>query len=155
MTAPPVLPGGPPDRPNPLPAMDAGTGPGPASCRVPWASVLALGGLAGLIGLTLLWNHKPAGQFFFPRCTFYAWTGLQCPGCGGLRATHELLHGNVAEAWRLNALFVTSLPVAAWTAVALLIERWTRLSPPHPLRFRHLWVAVLILVLGFGLFRNL
>jgi len=110
---------------------------------------------SGLVGLTVLWNHKPQGQFFFPRCTFHEWTGLQCPGCGGLRATHELLHGHLAEAWRLNALFVASLPLIAWTALALLIERWTGLRPPHPLRFRYLWVVALTLIFGFGLLRNL
>jgi hypothetical protein len=116
---------------------------------------LAVVGASLMVGLGLLWRYKPEGQFFFPRCTFHEWTGLQCPGCGGLRATHELLHGHLAEAWRLNALFVTSLPLVAWTAVALLIERWTRLRPPHPLRFRNLWVWMVILILGFGLLRNL
>jgi hypothetical protein len=55
---------------------------------------------ATLLALALLWRFEPQGQIFFPRCTFHQVTGLLCPGCGGLRATHALLHGELLAAWR-------------------------------------------------------
>lgn len=80
----------------------------------PWIWILLV--LAGGFASALLFFHRPQGQFFYPRCSFYATTGWLCPGCGGLRATHELLHGNWAAAIRCNALFVVGAPVAgmAW-----------------------------------------
>ncbi len=122
----------------------------------PWIEALvALLSFSGLVGLALLWNHKPQGQFFFPRCTFHSWTGLQCPGCGGLRATHELLHGNVANAWQFNPLLVAALPLVAWSGLALIVERWRGLRVPHPLGMRHSWMVVMALIVGFGILRNL
>lgn len=73
----------------------------------------------------------------------------------GLRATHALLHGELLAAWRLNPLLVASLPVAAWTALALAIERRTGLRLPTPLAIRRLWVVLLVLIVGFSIGRNL
>lgn len=111
--------------------------------------------MAGMVALVMLWHFEPQGQFFFPRCTFQQFTGLQCPGCGGLRATHALLHGDLASAWRLNPLWVASLPLAGWSAGAMVVEHRTGRRIPHPLRPRWAWVAVVAAVLVFGLLRNL
>ncbi len=64
------------------------------------------------IGLVYLYFFNPAnadGTFF--SCPLYATTGLQCPGCGSQRATHELLHLHFKEAFTLNPLFVLGLPL--------------------------------------------
>jgi hypothetical protein len=104
--------------------------------------------------LALLWRFEPQGQIFFPRCTFHQVTGLLCPGCGGLRATHALLHGDLRSAWRLNPLFVALLPVGAYCFGAWAIQRMTGRRLPQPLEFRYLWVVMLVLILGFGIVRN-
>lgn len=39
-----------------------------------------------------------------PPCTFKNLTGCPCCGCGATRATHALLHGNIAEALHLNPM---------------------------------------------------
>lgn len=44
------------------------------------------------------------------QCTVLYLTGLQCPGCGGQRALHYLLHGEIMMALRYNVLFVIGLP---------------------------------------------
>lgn len=62
--------------------------------------------------LIVLYWYNPSRHDFYPRCGFHALTGLDCPGCGGLRATHALLRGDFAAAWRLNALFVAVAPLA-------------------------------------------
>ena len=46
-----------------------------------------------------------------PRCMFHELTGWDCQGCGSQRMLHALLHGNIAEAWHHNALFVTLIPI--------------------------------------------
>lgn len=85
--------------------------------RTTWAwPFLAIAIAAAALGLSLLFAHRPEGQFFFPRCTFYQWSGLHCPGCGGLRATHELLHGRLLDAARSNLIVVLIPPtlILAW-----------------------------------------
>jgi hypothetical protein len=59
----------------------------------------------------------------FPACTFHQLTGLWCPGCGMTRATHHLLHGDVAAAMGSNLFtpLVLLAMVATWWA-------WTRRS---------------------------
>src|SRR5438045_3746474 len=66
-----------------------------------------------LAAATVLFFFEPGAYTFYPRCLFYQTTGLLCPGCGSLRATHQLLHGHIAAALRLNALLVTAIPVGA------------------------------------------
>lgn len=52
---------------------------------------------------------------FFPGCPFHFITGWDCPACGGLRMTHDLMHGNIAAAAADNAFLLGGLPmVAVW-----------------------------------------
>src|SRR5882672_8584856 len=80
---------------------------------VNWKRKVEWGGVCfALISGAMLFFFPPQQyHFFYPQCFLYRWTGLQCPGCGGLRATHQLLHGNIVEAFRLNAFFVSALPL--------------------------------------------
>lgn len=67
--------------------------------------------------------HRP--DFLFPACPFKALTGLDCPGCGGLRMTHDLLHGDLAAAVVDNVFLLVGLPLLmAWSLV-----RWRRGQP--------------------------
>jgi hypothetical protein len=64
--------------------------------------------------------HRP--DFGFPTCPFKALTGWNCPGCGGLRMTHDLLHGDLAAAAVDNVFVLVGLPMLAiW-----LLVRWRR-----------------------------
>lgn len=62
--------------------------------------------------------HRP--DFVFPPCPFKALTGWNCPGCGGLRMTHDLLHGDLAAAVVDNVFLLVGLPLLA---VWLLVRR--------------------------------
>jgi hypothetical protein len=39
--------------------------------------------------------------------------GAPCPGCGSLRAAHQLLHGHFQEAWALNPTLMIVGPLGA------------------------------------------
>jgi hypothetical protein len=68
-----------------------------------------------VLGCAVLYSFPPQEYHFYPVCPFYALTHLLCPGCGGTRALYQLLHGNLAEALRLNALVTVAVPmVLAW-----------------------------------------
>lgn len=47
-------------------------------------------------------------------CSFREITGFECPGCGGQRALHLLLHGDISGAFRHNAFFIIVLPFLAY-----------------------------------------
>jgi hypothetical protein len=72
--------------------------------------------LAG-IGGTMLFCFDPNKYNFFPVCLFHRTTGLLCPGCGSLRALHQLLHGHILVAFEFNPLLLLCLPVVAWYGV--------------------------------------
>jgi hypothetical protein len=105
--------------------------------RAGW--IVAAAAVAVVVGL-----FDPARWEFYPRCPLYAWTGWLCPGCGSLRALHELLHGRVASAWGQNPLVVLAVPAAAlWV--------W------GPLRRCRRWAGwmLTVVLIGFALWRNL
>jgi len=112
-------------------------------------------GLAIPIAAALvLYCFNPAESRFYPGCSFHATTGLHCPGCGCLRAMHQLLHGHVSAAFHFNPLFVTSLPIFLlhFTRAGLRHHH----GDPRALEVKTvwLWVGGAILLL-FGILRNL
>jgi hypothetical protein len=92
----------------------------------------------------------------YPVCPLLRWTGLYCPGCGGLRAAHALTHGDLTAALGANALAVLLLLACAvgwagWLATAV------RGRPPRlPLPARSWpWWALGALLAAFTVVRNL
>jgi len=83
---------------------------------------------AGIMGgvLVLLYLFHPAQTAIFPPCLIHSATGYYCPGCGSLRAIHNLLHGNVGAAISLNPLMVVSIPVVGvlFLKPSLFFNRW-------------------------------
>jgi hypothetical protein len=105
--------------------------------------------------LTLLWRFDPS-QIELPLCQFHAMTGLDCPGCGATRATHELLHGRLAAAWHYNALWVLSLPVVGYLVVSQLrVFAGGRPLPGDLARRRWFWLAAAAAAIAFFVLRNL
>ncbi len=79
--------------------------------------------------------------FVRPPCPVHVLTGWNCPGCGTTRALHQLAHGHLWAAFRLNPLTFVMLP-----ALGLL---W-RTAGARP---AWLWSLVVVLVV-FGVMRN-
>jgi hypothetical protein len=115
-----------------------------------WIAVLEFSAAAGV---ALFW-FDPAHYSFYPFCIFHRTTGLLCPGCGALRATHQLLHGQVAAALHFNALFVLMLPVAGWFAARFVLGRLRNQPQAPAIRPAWLWCGLAATIL-FGVLRNL
>lgn len=64
--------------------------------------------MAAIILLAIYSILDPA-RFAFPQCPMKFITNLQCPGCGSQRAMHQLLQGNIFNAFQLNLLFLPAL----------------------------------------------
>ena len=102
----------------------------------------------------VLFFFNPAEHGFFPPCLFHRLTGWSCPGCGATRAAHELLHGNLAGAWRDNALLVCALPFCVGLALRVFVRRRRGESRLPVFRPLALWVSLVALA-GFAVLRNL
>jgi len=105
--------------------------------------------IAGLcLAVFLLYFFPPAETRFYPRCIFHAVTGLECPGCGSLRAAHSVLHGDFAMAFRLNPLLFVLLPLAGLT--------WVFYRPAGLSAVPAKWIWTLLgVIIAFGVLRNL
>ena len=42
-----------------------------------------------------IYLFNPGVYTYYPTCYLYLLTGKLCPGCGGMRGMHQLLHGNL------------------------------------------------------------
>jgi len=91
----------------------------------------------------------------FGTCPFLAITGLQCPGCGGLRAVNDLTHGDVGAALSSNVLAVVLVGVLVVAWLAWVVRQW-RGNGGRMLVLSERWgyVALATLVV-FGVMRNL
>ncbi len=107
---------------------------------------MAVGALAVVL-------HDPHVAGSYGVCPLYAATGLWCPLCGGLRATYDLGHGDVAAAWGMNPLWVVAAPLLVlgwlrWLVAGARGQTVRRLPAGLP------WITLGVLV-AFGVLRNL
>lgn len=94
----------------------------------------------------------------YPMCPTLALLGIDCPGCGGLRATHALANGDIAAAMDHNALFVALVPLLIGLWAVWLSRAWTGVTPARtPTRDRIARAApmvVLVIAMAFAVVRN-
>lgn len=105
--------------------------------------------------IILLRFFDPATSGLFPPCPIFYFTGLYCPGCGSLRAVHQLLHGHLQAAWAMNPLSVALFPFLTYGLICegVLYVRHQRLPQ---LTLPGKWIRVLgAAILLFGIVRNL
>jgi hypothetical protein len=128
---------------------------GGAPARAPTRLLLMLAATAGAAAASVLYLFNPLAYSFYPRCLLLRLTGLYCPGCGCLRATYALLHGHLLQALDYNALYVLTLPFAAWIGLDYLSAAVSgRRLPMYTLSGRQAKL-VLALVVAFAVLRNL
>lgn len=136
-------------RDGPAPPHPATTARRSRRSRLVAAGVVA----AGAVGLLYAAAVDPR-HGFYPPCVFHAATGAWCPGCGGARALHALLTGQVATALHDNALLVLLGPVVLVIGAAWI--RATTARPARPVRIpaRAVW-ALAIVIVTFTILRNI
>ncbi|MDN3020895.1 DUF2752 domain-containing protein [Streptomyces sp. S.PB5] len=90
----------------------------------------------------------------YPVCPLLRYTGLYCPGCGGLRSAHAFIHGDFLAALQANAP-----AVLGYLGFAVLWTVWVvRAVRGRPMRLDlgpvYLWTAGALLLV-FTVVRNL
>ncbi len=63
------------------------------------------------VALNVIYWFPPSEYDFYPKCVMYQLSGLYCPGCGGTRAAHHLVHGRFFDACRMNVFATLFLPI--------------------------------------------
>lgn len=122
----------------------------PAFSR-PAAAFAALATASGCLYLALV---DPNTSSSYPQCPLKILTGLDCAGCGGLRAGHSLLHGDLVAAADQNLLVVLTLPLIAYLAARTLLARRGR-HLPLPGYHPAFVVAAVVVTVGYSVVRNL
>ncbi len=81
---------------------------------------------AGVGALTVALHFRdPHTSGSWGLCPFKLLTGLDCPGCGGLRAVNDLTNGDVSAAASSNLLFVLMVPVLVIWWLRWAVRAWT------------------------------
>ncbi|NJP44806.1 DUF2752 domain-containing protein [Streptomyces sp. PRB2-1] len=90
----------------------------------------------------------------YPACPLLYYTGVYCPGCGGLRGAHALAHGQLRTAAGCNAAALAGYAVFAvvWCVWFTRTLRGRRFEPALP---RAALYALGALLLAFTVVRNL
>jgi hypothetical protein len=122
-------------------------------CATISIALIAVFGITALA--VVLFKFDPEQHAFYPKCLLHSLTGLNCAGCGSLRATHHLLRGELTAAFRSNSLLVLMgvLPI-------VVCIRWLRGESPARLFQRFFshpalaWIF-LVTILTFTILRNL
>ena len=112
-----------------------------------------------LLGFFLfpLYLQATAGFFsIFSGCILHDFLHLYCPFCGGTRSLTAILHGSFGEAFRYHALvpafFLAGILYDAVVFYRILKGKKRPARIPHPIVIS---VAILILVFGYGILRNI
>jgi len=111
-----------------------------------------------VVGLSLLAYVAlvdPARGGLYPRCPSRLLLGLDCPFCGGLRGTHDLLHGDLAGALDHNLLLPAYLVAAAVLGVGYVLLPLTGWEAPRVRLPRWAVIGAVAVVVTFTLARNL
>ena len=115
-------------------------------------------GAGAVAGCVLVFAVDPNEPGHYPICPTRALLGIDCPGCGLMRGTHDLLHGNLAGAVDHNLLIPVLAPLVLLLWLGWLKRASTGIRPAVTRRrFRkrnRLLVIGLALLLAFGVVRN-
>ncbi len=85
--------------------------------------------LAGALGYVALADPHNTTSVY-PLCPFKWLTGWNCPFCGGLRLTHDVLHGDLMAGINDNVFLLVGIPLlAVWV---LLRRRLGKAALPIP-----------------------
>nr|WP_241837815.1 DUF2752 domain-containing protein [Streptomyces sp. CB03234] len=90
----------------------------------------------------------------YPVCPLLRFTGILCPGCGGLRSAHAFIHGDLATALGANAFAVAGYVIFAVAMVFWLVRAVRGVPVRITLRPAWWWSAGALLAV-FSVVRNL
>lgn len=111
--------------------------------------------ILGLALATIYVFINPSEVDFLPKCPFYFFTGLYCPGCGSQRATHQFLNFNFLGVLQQNLLFVIGLFIVGYHLIILAINTFFKKNIYNYLYHPKTPIILLIFIIFFWILRNI
>ncbi|BAY60375.1 hypothetical protein NIES22_04340 [Calothrix brevissima NIES-22] len=108
-----------------------------------------------VVAAIILYFFNPSSSALYPPSPFRALTGLYCPGCGTLRALHQLLHGHIFKAFDLNPLMMVAMPYLIYSYVSYSAPVILGVKVPQ-IFIKPNWIwLILKIILGYWVLRNI
>ena len=111
--------------------------------------------MLGLALVSIYVSVNPSEVDFLPKCPFYFFTGVYCPGCGSQRATHQLLNFNFIGVLQQNILVVIGLFIIAYHLILLVANRFFYKSFYNYLNHPKTPFILLFFIVCFWVLRNI
>ena len=123
------------------------------SSQVKLPVVIGLG-FVSILGVLFFINPATSGVLL--GCPSRIFLGVDCPGCGGLRGTYSLVHGDIASAVNHNALLLVMYPllISLWCLWVLRVWKQRDLFARFNPYSRVIVVAGVFILAGFTIMRN-
>ncbi|GAA1481238.1 DUF2752 domain-containing protein [Gordonia sinesedis] len=121
--------------------------------RVAGPAVIVAGVAACCTAVLLGDPTTPGGPL--PVCPTKALAGIDCPGCGALRAIYSLLHADVLAALRYNAVAVVAIGLLGWAFVAYCVGLWRGRRVRSWQHLRYAPVVTAVVVMTWFVIRNI
>lgn len=121
--------------------------------------IIIILGLAALIIMVLIlkfyYNNNPENSKVMPKCIFYTATGYKCPGCGGQRALHYLLKGEIKKSFLQNPLLYL-MTGYVFLLIILKIKLIEEIFPKLSKQITGIYACsfLLITIIAFWILRN-
>ena len=98
---------------------------------------------AGVAAVTLLHFRDPHIEGSYGMCPSYLLFGVYCPGCGGMRAVHNLTDGHIIDSVHSNLLALPLLVLFALWVGDWAIRSWRGQGPRLPaIGYTTMWVLL-------------
>lgn len=111
-------------------------------------------GCVGIAAVALLHVRDPHIEGSYGVCPSYALLGVYCPGCGGMRAVHNLTDGRILDSLHSNLIALPLLIAFALWVVDWAVRSW-RGQPMRQLSISWFTMWTLLVALaGYTVLRN-
>lgn len=108
-----------------------------------------------LLVLLYFYNYDPADTSNpYAFCMLKNVTGYSCPGCGGQRALHHLLHLNIMDAARLNVFIFVFFPLILYVILMFCLRPFNIYLPDLNLSTKGVIILLAVFFL-YGILRNI
>ncbi|MEM8673541.1 MAG: DUF2752 domain-containing protein [Cyanobacteria bacterium P01_G01_bin.67] len=107
------------------------------------------------LSILILYYFNPADyNNIYPPSLSREWGEYYCPGCGMMRALHQLLHGNWQLALRLNPLLIICLPYFFYWIVPYFLRYFYQINL-YTIKFKNQQIFIIAMIFTiYGFLRN-
>jgi len=117
-------------------------------------SLPLLTGAVGVGALALLHLRDPHVENSYGICPTWGLFGLYCPGCGGMRAVHNLTDGRILDSLHSNLLALPLIVLFFWFVVDWTIRARRGLGPRLPAIDRTVTLSLFAFIGIYAVLRN-